>query len=84
MHTHAHTHTHTHAHPQTCTHTHKHTHARAHAHTHTHTDLHTDVKPPIYTAVTRPDTEDPTAAVTANQVNPSYVPLEQLITSQAV
>ena len=60
------------------------THARTHTRTHAHTGVHTDIKPPIYAAVTRPDIEDPAAAVTANQVNPSYVPLEQLMTSQAM
>ena len=65
---------------------HKPVHARTHAHTHTHTHTHTQtfVKPPIYAAVTRPDIEDKAAAVIANQVNPSYVPLEQLMTSQAM
>ena len=67
-----------------CTHAHTHTHTYTHTNTHTHTDLHTDMKPPIYAAVTRPGIEDRAAAVTVNQVNPSYVPLEQLMTSQAM
>ena len=75
--------THTHAHPHTHTHTHEHAHTRTHTHTctrthaHTHTGSHTDMKPPNYetcaVTTTRQETEDPAAAVTANQANPSYI-----------
>ena len=98
-HAHTPIHIHMHKHTCTYTHTHIHMHnTYMHIHTYTqqlqgtHIGLHTDTKPQIYaavllavnTAVTRPDIEDPAAAVTANQVNPSYVPLVQLMTSQAM
>ena len=78
--------------PSPSLHMHELPHMYSGAYTHTHARTHTDNKPPIYEAVTtsvspttmRPETEDPAAAVTANQANPSYIPLEQLMMSQTM